>query len=171
MRQCFTHQAGLAERMGHCSPSSKNSCDFQHFMPFDLLFERKKNPFICSVSSHRCGTTLGTALGFCTRVAEPRDFVPVAEDGWVQEGGRGCRGAGEGTRSGHAVAMHPKLASWKYPPLSLSFVNVLLLQSTCPVATMELCCGFVLELRSFLEEGFRENHLCRTWTYWVEPGA
>lgn len=119
MRQCFTHQAGLAERMGHCSPSSKNSCDFQHFMPFDLLFERKKNAFICSVSSHRCGTTLGTALGFCTRVAEPRNFVPVAEDGWVQESRRGCRGTGEGTRSGHAVAMHPKLASWKYPPLSL----------------------------------------------------
>lgn len=32
---------------------------------------------------------------------------------------------------------------------------MLLLQSTCPVATMELCCGFLLELRSFLEEGFR----------------
>lgn len=55
--------------------------------------------------------TLGTALGFCARAAGPKDFVPVAEDGWVQEGRRGCRGAKKGAGSGHAVAMHPKLAA------------------------------------------------------------
>lgn len=48
---------------------------------------------------------------------------------------------------------------------------MLLLQSACPVASRELCCGFLLELRSFLEEGFRENHLCRAWARWKEPGA
>lgn len=34
---------------------------------------------------------------------------------------------------------------------------MLLLQSTCPVATMELCCGFVLELRVFWKRVLGKN--------------
>lgn len=45
------------------------------------------------------------------------------------------------------------------------------LQSSGPTATRELCRGFLLEVRRFLEEVFRENLLSRTGAGWDEPGA
>lgn len=95
-------------------------------------------------------------------MAGPRDFVPVAEDGWAQEGRRGCRGTGEGTGSSHAVAMHPKLAAWKYPPFSLELCQHVAFAEHLSCgnhgALLWLCAG----AKGFLEEGFREKHLCRT---------
>lgn len=62
-------------------------------------------------------------------------------------------GAGEQERMQDQAMLYPCIQNWQLGGTDLcpwSFVNVLLLQSTCPVATTELWCGFLLEPRSFL---------------------
>lgn len=138
-----TRQA-LQREWRHYVPPARTAVTFSISCP--LIFYLKENHLHLLCKLPRVGDNSWHSSGFCARAAGPKDFVPLTERGWVQEGRRGCRGTGKGAGSG--------IQNWQLGSSHLcpqNFVYMFLLQNTCPVATMELCSGFLLELRSFLE--------------------
>lgn len=159
----------LCRASGHIDvPPARTAVTFSISCP--LIFYLKENHLYLLYKLPRVGTTLGTALGFCARAAGPKDFVPVAGDSWAQEGRRGCRGAGEDAGSGHAVAMHPKLAAWRYRPLSLELCQRVAFAEHLSCGNQGALVWLFAGAKEF-SGSFRENHLCRTWAQWKEPGA
>ena len=169
----LSHGQAVHSKRRHRCPTSENSCNFWRFIPFDLLFERKPLIYLlCKLAragdTSWCLPAVSLGAGFLRKSGSGSDqrvlslLLAVAR----------CRGVREGTESGHAHSRASKTGSSEVPAfIPRALPTCCLCRAMVPQQPGGSAVTFLLELRRFLEEGCRENLLCRTWAWWGGPGA